>query len=61
MFLPLRLVSLPNGKLQILRIPFTYLHTESVEGSVARCAIVSALATRLPNGCHALTAWPRWA
>ncbi len=59
-FLPLRLVSLPNGKLQILRIPFTYLHTESVEGSVARCAIVSALRDPLtkrmsrPNSLAAL-------
>jgi len=41
-FLPLR-VSLRDGKLQISRIPFTYLLTESVEGPVARCAIVTAL------------------
>ncbi len=59
-FLPLRLVSLRDGKLQILRIPFTYLHTESVEGPVARCAIVSALRDPLtkrmsrPNSLAAL-------
>jgi hypothetical protein len=59
-FLPLRLVSLRDGKLQILRIPFTYLHAESVEGSVARCAIVSALRDPLtkrmarPNSLAAL-------
>jgi hypothetical protein len=42
-FQPLRLVSLRDGKIQILRIPFTYLQVESVEGPVARCAITSAL------------------
>jgi hypothetical protein len=42
-FMPLRLVALKNGSLRITRIPFTYLQVESVEGSVARCAIVSAL------------------
>ena len=39
-FIPLRLVSLRDGKVQILRIPFTYLQVESVEGSVARCKII---------------------
>ncbi len=42
-FLPLRLVSLKKGGVQILRIPFTYLQVESVSGPTARCAIVSAL------------------
>jgi hypothetical protein len=42
-FQALRLVSLRDGKLQILRIPFTYLQVESVEGPIARCAITSAL------------------
>ena len=42
-FQPLRLVSLTDGKIQILRIPFTYLQVESVEGPVARCTITSAL------------------
>ena len=35
-FIPLRLVSLRDGKLQILRIPFTYLQVESVEGPEAQ-------------------------
>ncbi len=43
-FIPLRLVSLRDGKLQILRIPFTYLQVESVEGPVAQCAIISPTA-----------------
>jgi hypothetical protein len=42
-FIPLRLVSLRDGKVQILRIPFTYLQVESVEGPVARCAIISPM------------------
>jgi hypothetical protein len=42
-FQALRLVSLRDGKLQILRIPFTYLQVESVDGPIARCAITSAL------------------
>ncbi len=42
-FLPLRLVSLAKGGVQILRIPFTYLQVESSSGPTARCAIVSAL------------------
>ena len=42
-FQPLRLVSLPDGKVQIVWIKHTYLQVESVEGAVARCAIISAL------------------
>jgi hypothetical protein len=42
-FQPLRLVSQKDGKVQILRIPFTYLQVESVERPVARCTITSAL------------------
>jgi hypothetical protein len=42
-FLPLRLVALANGTVRVLRIPFTYLQVEQVEGHVARCAINSAL------------------
>jgi len=43
-FIPLRLVSLRNGTTQILRIPFTYLQVESVDGATAQCTITSALA-----------------
>ncbi len=59
-FLPLRLVSLDNGKIQILRIPYTYLQVESVDGSVARCKVVSAMSDPLtkrvlrPNSLAAL-------
>ncbi len=59
-FIPLRLVSLRDGKLQILRIPFTYLQVESVEGPVARCAIISPMRDPLskrmarPNSLAAL-------
>jgi len=42
-FQPLRVVSLRDGKVQILRIRYTYLQVESVEGPVARCAIISGL------------------
>ena len=42
-FQPLRLVSMPDGKVQIAWIKHTYLQVESVEGTVARCAIISAL------------------
>jgi hypothetical protein len=41
-FQPLRLVSLPDGKVQIVWIQHTYLQVESVEGAAARCAIISA-------------------
>jgi hypothetical protein len=48
-FMPLRLVSLRNGKVQILRIPFTYLQVQSVDGPVARCAIISPMRDPLSN------------
>jgi hypothetical protein len=59
-FLPLRLVSLNDGKLQILRIPYTYLLVESVEGPVAHCNVISAMSDPLtrrmlrPNSLAAL-------
>ncbi len=46
-FLPLRLISARDGKTQINRIPFTYLRVETVDGPVARCAIVSPLSDPL--------------
>ena len=46
-FQPLRLVSLPDGKVQVLPIAHTYLQVESMEGPVARCAIISALSDPL--------------
>ena len=46
-FQPLRLVSLSDGKVQIAPIPHTYLQVESMEGPVARCAIISALSDPL--------------
>ena len=42
-FIPLRLVSLKDGKVQILRIPYTYLQVESIDGAVAQCAIISPM------------------
>ena len=59
-FQPLRLVSLKDGKVQVLKIPFTYLQVESVEGPVARCAIITGLRDPLtkrmsrPNSLAAL-------
>jgi hypothetical protein len=59
-FQPLRLISLPGGKVQVLKIKYTYLQVESVEGPVARCAIISALKDPLtkrysrPNSLAAL-------
>ena len=59
-FIPLRLVSMRDGKVQILRIPFTYLQVTSVEGPVARCAIISPMRDPLtkrmsrPNSLAAL-------
>jgi hypothetical protein len=59
-FIALRLVSLRDGKVQILRIPFTYLQVESVEGPLARCAIISPMRDPLskrmgrPNSLAAL-------
>ncbi len=40
---PLRSVTQPDGTTRILKIPFTYLRAETLSGSVAHCAIVSAL------------------
>ncbi|HEX3450585.1 MAG TPA: hypothetical protein VHS97_20185 [Isosphaeraceae bacterium] len=42
-FQPLRLVSRNDGKVQVLKIIWTYLQAESVDGAVARCAIISGL------------------
>jgi len=59
-FQPLRLVSLKDGKVQVVKILYTYLQAESVEGSVARCAIISGLSDPLtkrvarPNSLVAL-------
>jgi len=59
-FLPLRLVSRNDGKVQVLKIIWTYLQVESVEGAVARCAIVTGLRDPLskrysrPNSLAAL-------
>ena len=43
-----------------LQIPHTYLQVESVEGPVARCAIISACVIRSRSGWRVRTAWPRW-
>jgi hypothetical protein len=59
-FQPLRVVSLADGKVRILKIPYTYLQVESVDGPIARCAIVTALRDPLtsrmarPNSLAAL-------
>jgi hypothetical protein len=42
-FFPLRLVNVKGNEIVIRRIPFSYLQVESMDGSLARCAIVSAL------------------
>ncbi len=42
-FQPLRLISAKDGRIIVKIIPWTYLRVESVDGSVARCAIVSSL------------------
>jgi hypothetical protein len=42
-FQPLRLISAPGGKTIVRIITWTYLRAESVDGPVARCAIVSGL------------------
>ena len=42
-FQPLRLISAKDGKLVVRIIPWTYLRVESIDGPVARCAIVSGL------------------
>lgn len=41
-FMPIRLIAMKDGSTQVNRIAYSYLVTESVEGSTARCAIVSA-------------------
>jgi hypothetical protein len=46
-FLPLRLVSTREGGIRIVRIPFTYLRVETMDGPVARCAIISPLSDPL--------------
>ena len=46
-FQPLRLVSLPDAKVQVIWIVHTYLQVESLEGPVARCAIITALSEPL--------------
>jgi hypothetical protein len=59
-FQPLRVVSLAGGKVQISKIRYTYLQVESVDGPMARCAIISALRDPLtsrvtrPNSLAAL-------
>ena len=42
-FQPLRLISGKDGKVVVRIIPWTYLRVESVDGSVARCAVISGL------------------
>ena len=42
-FVPLRLVNVKDDVIVIRRILFTYLQVEAMEGSIARCAIVTAL------------------
>ncbi|OJW19202.1 MAG: hypothetical protein BGO49_11945 [Planctomycetales bacterium 71-10] len=41
-FIPIRLVTMRDDSIRITRIAFTYLAAESIEGSIARCAILSA-------------------
>lgn len=41
-FIPIRLITMRDESIRITRIAYTYLVAESVEGSTARCAIVSA-------------------
>lgn len=41
-FIPIRLISMRDDSVRITRIAYTYLVAESIEGSTARCAIVSA-------------------
>jgi hypothetical protein len=42
-FQPLRLISAKEGSIVVRIIPWTYLRVESVDGPVARCAIISGL------------------
>jgi hypothetical protein len=59
-FQPLRLVARDNGKVQVLKIIWTYLQVELVEGAVARSAIITGLRDPLtkrysrPNSLAAL-------
>jgi hypothetical protein len=42
-FQPLRLVTPTQGPARVIDVPFTYLRVEALNGSTARCGIVSAL------------------
>jgi hypothetical protein len=42
-FQPLRIVTPAKGPARVLDVPFTYLRVEALNGSTARCGIVSAL------------------
>jgi hypothetical protein len=46
-FQPMRIMSAKDGRIVVRIIPWTYLRVDSVDGSVARCAIVSALSDPL--------------
>ncbi len=48
-FAPMRMVSLPDKSVRVLRIKLTYLQVEAVEGLSARCAIVSPYLDPLSN------------
>jgi hypothetical protein len=59
-FQPLRLVSLAEGKVHVSKIKHSYLQVESIDGAVARCAIITGLRDPLskrvsrPNSLAAL-------
>ena len=60
-FQPLRLNPQPDGTTRVVEIPFSYLRVESVEGPVARCAIVSRLARSADAPDHQEEpTWSRW-
>ncbi|MGO9916757.1 MAG: hypothetical protein ACLQIB_18920 [Isosphaeraceae bacterium] len=48
-FAPMRMVSLPDKSVRVLRIRLSYLQVEAVEGISARCAIVSPYLDPLSN------------
>jgi hypothetical protein len=48
-FAPMRMVSLPDKSVRVLRIKLTYLQVEAVEGLSARCSIVSPYLDPLSN------------
>ncbi len=48
-FQPLRLVAMKDGKVQVAKIKHSYLQVESIEGPIARCAIISGLRDPLSN------------